>query len=113
MAKNLSQKNAKPKPKRFDTRQLIQNEDIQERYREQIKQGIESMKYKATEENKWEKLKDIIKCAKCAAENNIGYKKKTIGHQISDVDLERMSKDQKKIRLQIENCKDTEKNERI
>ena len=75
--------------KRFDTRQLIQNEDIQERYREQIKQGIESMKYKATGENKSEKLKDIIKCA---AENNIGYKKKTIGHQISDVDLERMSK---------------------
>ena len=32
------------------------------------------MKYKATEENKWEKLKDI---SKCAAENNIGYKKKT------------------------------------
>ena len=31
------------------------------------------------------------------------------GHQISDVDLERMSKDQKEIRLQIENCKDTEK----
>ena len=55
--------------KRFDTRQLIQNEDIQERYREQIKQGIESMKYKATEEDKWKKLKDIIKCV---AENNIG-----------------------------------------
>ena len=64
------------------------------------------MKYNATEENKWEKLKDTIKRA---AENNIGYKKKTIGNQISDVDLERMSKDQKEIRLQIENCKDTEK----
>ena len=45
--------------KRFDTRQLTQNEENQERYREQIEQETESSAYVAAQqENKWEKLKD-------------------------------------------------------
>ena len=45
--------------KRFDTRQLTQNEENQERYREQIKQETDSSAYVAAQqENKWEKLKD-------------------------------------------------------
>ena len=45
--------------KRFDTRQLEQNEENQERYREQIKQETDSSAYVAAQqENKWEKLKD-------------------------------------------------------
>ena len=64
--------------KRFSTRQLTQNEENHERYREQIKQETESSKYVATQqENKWEKHKDIIKCA---AETHVGYKKKTNNH---------------------------------
>ena len=60
--------------KRFNTRQLIQNEESQERYREQIKEETESSAYVAAQqENKWEKLKDIIKCA---AETHFEYKKK-------------------------------------
>ena len=60
--------------KKFNTRQLIQNEESQERYREQIKEETESSAYVAAQqENKWEKLKDIIKCA---AETHFGYKKK-------------------------------------
>ena len=48
--------------KRFDTRQLTQNEENQERYREQIEQETESSAYVAAQqENKWEKLKDKIK----------------------------------------------------
>ena len=97
--------------KRFDTRQLTQNEENQERYREQIKQETESSAYVAAQQgNKWEKLKDIIKCA---AEIHIGYKKKVNDHQISDSDLERMTKEQKDIRLQIENRKDPEKNKQL
>ena len=97
--------------KRFDTRQLTQNEKNQERYSKQIKQETECSTYVAAQqENKWEKLKDIIKCA---AETFIGYKKKVNNHQISDPDLERMSKEQKEIRLQIENCKDPEKNKQL
>ena len=93
---------------RFDTRQLTQNEENQGRYREQIKQETESSEYVAAlQENKWEKLKDIIKCA---AETHVGYKKKANNHQISDPNLERMSNEQKDIRLQIENYKDPEKN---
>ena len=97
--------------KRFDARQLTQNEKNQERYREQVKQETESSAYvPAQQGNKWEKLKDIIKCA---AEIHIGYKKKVNNHQISDPDLERMSKEQKDIRLQIENRKDPEKNKQL
>ena len=60
--------------KKFNTRQLIQNEESQERYREQIKEETESSAYVAAQqENKWEKLKDIIKCA---AETHFGYNKK-------------------------------------
>ena len=60
--------------KKFNTRQLIQNEESEERYREQIKEETESSAYVAAQqENKWEKLKDIIKCA---AETHFGYKKK-------------------------------------
>ena len=60
--------------KKFNTRQLIQNEESQERYREQTKEETESSAYVAAQqENKWEKLKDIIKCA---AETHFGYKKK-------------------------------------
>ena len=45
--------------KKFNTRQLIQNEESQERYREQIKEETESSAYVAAQqENKWEKLKD-------------------------------------------------------
>ena len=78
--------------KRFDTRQLTQNKKNQERYREQIKQEIESSADAAAQqENKWEKLKDITKCT---AKTHIGYKKKVNNHQISDPDLERMSKEQ-------------------
>ena len=97
--------------KRFDTRQFTQNEESQERYREQIEQETESSAYVAAQqENKWEKLKDIIKCV---AEAHSGYKKKVNNHQISDPDLERMSKEQKDIRLQIENYKDSEKNKQL
>ena len=97
--------------KRFDTRQLTQNEENQERYWVQIKQETESSTYvTAQQENKWEKLKDIIKCA---AETHIGYKKEVNNHQMLDPDLERMSKEQKDIRFQIENCKDPEKNKQL
>ena len=64
--------------KRFNTRQSTQNEENQVRYREQTKQETESSKYVAAQqENKWEKLKDIIKCA---AETHIVYKKKVNKH---------------------------------
>ena len=56
--------------KRFDTRQLTQNEENQEIYREPIKKEAESSEYiAAQQQDKWEKLKDIIKCA---AETHVG-----------------------------------------
>ena len=75
--------------KRFDTRHLRQNEENQDR--EQIKQETESNEYAAAQqENKWEKLKDMIKCA---AETHVGYKKRANNHEISDPNLEKMSKE--------------------
>ena len=46
-------------------------------------------------------------------ETHVGYMRKVNNHQISDPDLERMSKEQKDIRLQIENYKDSEKNKQL
>ena len=48
------------------------------------------------------KAQDIIRCV---AETHVRHKKVN-DHQISDPDLERMSKEQKGRILQIENCKD-------
>ena len=97
--------------KRFDTKQLTQDLENQERYWEQIKQETESGTYVAAQqENKWERLKDWIICV---TETHVGYMRKVNNHQISDPDLERMSKEQKDIRLQIENCKDSEKNKQL
>ena len=47
------------------------------------------------------------------AETHVRYKKKVNQHQISDLDLEEVSKEQKDIRLQIGNCKDPEKNKQL
>ena len=97
--------------KRLDTRQLTQNEDNQKSYREQIKQETVRSGYIAVQqENKWEKLKEIIKCA---TETYIGYKNKVYNHQISDPDLERMQKEQNHVKRQIENRKDPEKNKQL
>ena len=76
-----------------------------------MKQETESGKYLAAQrENKWERLKYIIKCA---VETHVGYKKKVNDHQISDPVLERMLKEQKDIRLQIENCKEPDKTKQL
>ena len=97
--------------KRLYTRQFTQNEDSQKSYREQIKQETESSGYiAAQQENKWEKLKEIIKCA---TETHIGYKKKVDNHQILDPDLERMPREQNHVKRQIENRKDPEKNKQL
>ncbi len=56
--------------------------------------------------SRWEKLKSIIKDT---AEKVIGFKKKSPHHQISDKEFERMSAEQKQLRLKIENCDDPNK----
>ena len=100
MGKNLSSKDA---PKNLNTRQATQTEENQERCREQIEKETESSTYVAAQqENKWEKLKEIIKYA---TETHVGYKKKVKIHQISHSVLERMSKEQKVIRLKLQRPK--------
>ena len=82
---------------RFDTKQLTQDVENQERYWEQIKHETESGTYVAAQqENKWETLKDWIICV---TETHVGYMRKVNNYQISDPDLERMSKEQKDIKL--------------
>ena len=89
--------------KNLNTRQATQNEENQERCREQIEHETESSTYVAAQQgNKWEKLKEIIKCA---TETHVGYKKKVEIHQISHSVLERMSKEQKVIRLKLQRPK--------
>ena len=95
---------------KFEIRNLIDNKDVQNNYKENIVQAIQSVKENPNQEiistHKWDELKDIIKSV---AENLIGYKKKTSKQNIPDVQLENMSKEQKNLRLRIERTNNTEK----
>ena len=92
---------------RFDTAQLTQNITNQKGYSEQITKEIEQTNLLTTPiGQKWETLKNIITSA---AESHIGYKSKEGNKQITDPQIEKMSKEQRDIRLEIERCKDPHK----
>ena len=91
---------------KFDTKHLTQSKDAQDGYNEQIIQEMKCNLYpEITVTNKWDLLKYIIKNA---AECKFGYKKKENHKYISDPEIERMSKEQKDLRLQIEKCQNHE-----
>ena len=85
---------------KFDTKHLTQSKDTQDRYNEQIKREIKSnLHSETTITQKCDLLKSIIKNA---AESQVGYKKKENSKYISDPEIERISKEQKDLRLQTE-----------
>ena len=91
---------------KFDTKHLTQSKDDQGGYNEQIIQEIKNKLHaETTITNKWDLLKSIIKSA---AESKVGYKRKEFSKYVSDPEIERMSEEQKDLRLQIEKCQDHE-----
>ena len=91
---------------KFDTKHLTQSKDDQGGYNEQIIQEIKNKLHaETTITNKWDLLKSIVKSA---AESKVGYKRKEFSKYVSDPEIERMSKEQKDLRLQIEKCQDHE-----
>jgi hypothetical protein len=93
--------------KRFDTGKLVANAENQNEYKDQIQRDIATEQYaESLKGNKWENIKNIIRTA---AEKVIGYKQKTTIKQINDTEIEKLSTEQNQIKLQINNCKDSEK----
>ena len=94
---------------KFDTKHLVQNEDAQNGYKAHVThamQSIEQSRQEPTMTHKWEKLKTIIKSA---AESHIGYQKKESKQHIPDPQLERMSKEQKDLPLELESSNTPER----
>ena len=96
---------------KFDIKILTENKDIQKEYKENIIQTMQSSREQPTNEetactHKWDTLKSIIKNV---AENQIGYQKKVSKQNISDAKLEKMSIEQKSLRLEIERTDSIEK----
>ena len=91
---------------KFYTIHLTQDEDAQDRYNEKIIQEIKSNLHpETTVTRKCDLLKSIIKNA---AESQVGYMKEENSIYISDSEIERMSIEQKDLRLQIEKCQNLE-----
>ena len=86
----------------FDIKHLKQSKDVQDGYKEQIIEKLKSnLLPETTNTNKWDLLILIIKNA---AESQVVYKKEKHFKYVSDPEIERMLKEQKDLRLQIEKC---------
>ena len=75
--------------------------DIQEKYQHEIKQKINEIREKEQQPS-WN---EIINITREAAVKHIGFEKITKKVQVVDEKVERLSKDQLKLRLEIENEK--------
>ena len=89
----------------------MQSKDAQDRYNEQIIQETRSNLHpETTFTHKWDLLKSIIKNA---AESQVGYKKEKNSKCVRDPEIERMSKEQKDLRLQLEKCQNHDQIKKI
>ncbi len=100
----LYRKAAKQEPtKRFDTSRLVNDQEVQTNYTNKLNESIRELA--RTGNLKWENIKtEITK----AAEETIGYQKNTKHRTIHDPEIEKMSSEQQKIRLDISNSADTD-----
>ena len=90
----------------FNTKYSTQSKDAQDSCNEQIIQEIKSnLHLETTITNKWNLSKSMIKNA---AESQEGYNKKENSKYISDPEIERMSKEQKDLKRQIQKCQNHE-----
>ena len=95
----------------FNTKYSTQSKDAQDSYNEQIIQEIKSnLHLETTITNKWNLSKSMIKNA---AESQEGYNKKENSKYISDPEIERMSKEQKDLKRQIQKCQNHEQMKQI
>ena len=94
--------------KKFNTAVLINDEDKRKAYRKNLDERI--VELARNEQLTWEHIKsEIIK----AAEETIGYIENIKAQRIADPELEAMSKQQKKLRIDIENSKEAERIEEL
>ena len=94
------------KTERFNTNLLINDKDKRKEYQQKIDQNIEDSNDKT-----WKNITTIIKQV---AKETIGVEKRRFKRkQIFNEEIEQLSKEQKEIRLQINNTKDTRKVKQI
>ena len=96
------------KIKYFNTNKLIEDVETRKNYQVQLDREIQKMRREETVETgeTWNKLQTVIKQV---AENVVGYKEKSKHNKFQDDELEIMSKQQKDLRLVIENTDDVQK----
>ena len=91
------------RPKRFDTARLVEDQEIRKEYNDKLGESIRELTRRG--ELKWENIKaEITK----AAEETIGYRKNVKHEKVHDPEIEKMSSEQQKIRLDITNSIDTD-----
>ena len=88
--------------KQFDTAKLVNDDIIRREYSEKLDNGVRELVRSGN--LNWENIKTEIKNA---AEETIGYRKFTKQQRIQDPELEILSSEQQKLRLDIENTTDT------
>ena len=89
--------------KRFDTARLVNDTDVQKSYANELNESIRGLA--RTGDLKWENIKNEITRV---AEETIGYRKNVKHQQVHDPEIEKMSAEQQKIRLEIANSANTE-----
>ena len=94
--------------KKFYTSKLIDNENDLSEYNETLKSSINLKSNHNRKHISWEDLKDLIKTS---AASTIGYQNDSIqdkANNTPDPIIQTLSEEQRKIRLRIENCLNTE-----
>ena len=90
--------------KRFDTSRLMNDETMRKKYSEKLADGIRDII--RTGKVVWEEIQTKIITA---AEETIGYREHTKHQKFHDPEIQKKSKEQQKIRLDIENSTDTDR----
>ena len=94
--------------KRLDSTKLVNDEATREAYRENVDERIQELVGAGA--LNWENMQtELIK----AAEETVGYQTNTRVRKIQDPELEAMSNQQQKLRLEIENCKEADQIQKL
>ena len=101
-------KNSSPVKRRFNTQKLVHCKETALKYQTELSESIIKSRSKGI--RSIEKLKDSIREI---AEKHIGYKEVTKNRQVDDEEVNRLSKEQKCLRLAIQNSEDPKKIEKL
>ena len=81
---------------------------VKEQYKTLVKEQLHAIEIDLFEENqqKWDKIVNTL--AECG-EQTLGFKTSTKNNITSDIEIEKLSNEQKQLRIQITSCRDRDK----